>query len=317
MEKILVENPDRFVARPILYKSLHDYYKIAESAFWTADEVDLFQDVNDWENVLTEKEQYFIGNVLQFFAASDGIVNENLALNFYKEVQWPEARLFYGFQIAIEGVHSEAYAIMIETFVKDQEKQSEFLRAMYTNPTVKKKAEWALNWISSESFMERLIAFVAVEGIFFAGSFCSIFWLKDKNVMPGLCAYNELISRDESLHYEFAAHLYREYIVDKLPQERVLEIIMSALDIEKEFVSKSLPVSLIGMNEILMKQYLEYVTDNILMSLGLESKFKVENPFPFMSKIGLEHKTNFHEHRPTQYQKSTGGSQTFNFNELF
>lgn len=314
MEKILIENPDRFVSRPILHQDLWDRYKTAESAFWTADEIDLTQDVTDWNTVLSENEKYFIGNVLQFFAASDGIVNENLALNFYREVQYSEARSYYGFQIAIEGIHSDAYSIMIDTFIKDAETRNNFLRAMYTNPVVQKKAQWALDWIQSESFVERLIAFVAIEGIFFAGSFCSIFWLKDKNVMPGLCAYNELISRDEGSHYEFASHLYTHHIENKLSTDRVLEIILGALEIEKEFVTESLPVSLIGMNHDLMSQYLEYVTDNILIGLGLNSHFKSTNPFPFMSKISLEHKTNFHEHRPTQYQKSTGA---VSFNQEF
>lgn len=315
-EYLLEENPDRFVLRPIQYPDIFDFYKKAESAFWTAEEVDLIEDIRHWEEKLSDDERYFISNVLQFFAASDGIVNENLALNFYNEVQLPEARAFYGFQIAIETIHSDAYAIMIETFVKDQETQLKFLRAMHHNPIVQKKASWALNWIKSESFVERLIAFVAVEGIFFAGSFCSIFWLKDRNLMPGLCSYNELISRDEGLHYEFACHLYKQHVMEKLPTEKIHEILLSALEIEKEFITDSLPVSLIGMNANLMKQYLEYVTDNILLLLGLEKMFNVENPFPFMAKIGLEHKTNFHEHRPTQYQKSSGG-QNISFTEDF
>ena len=278
MEKILQENKNRFVLFPIEHHDIWDYYKKAQQVFWTAEEIDLAQDHTDWEK-LNEGEQHFVKHVLAFFAASDGIVNENLAENFVAEVQYTEAKFFYGFQIMMENIHSETYSLLIDTYIKDKEEQNHLFNAIDTVPAVQKKAEWALKWIGSESFVERLIAFAAVEGIFFSGSFCSIFWLKKRGLMPGLSFSNELISRDEGLHTDFAVHLYKNHIENKLSRERILEIIDSALVIEKEFITEALPVSLIGMNSELMKQYLEYVSDRLLMDLGVGKVYNTENPF--------------------------------------
>ena len=255
MEKILEDNKNRFVLFPIEHHDIWEYYKKAETSFWTAEELDLAKDLTDWEK-LTEGEKHFIKHVLAFFAASDGIVNENLAQNFVDEVQYTEAKFFYGFQIMMENIHSETYSLLIDTYIKDKKEQDYLFNAIETVECVQKKAGWALKWINSESFIERLIAFAAVEGIFFSGSFCSIFWLKKQGKMLGLCESNELISRDEGLHTDFAVHLYKNHIENKLPKERVIEIINSALEIEKEFITDALPVSLIGMNSDLMKQYL-------------------------------------------------------------
>lgn len=281
MEKILVENKNRFVLFPLQYHDIWNYYKKAEASFWTAEEIDLSADLSDWEK-LNEGEKHFVKHVLAFFAASDGIVNENLAENFVSEVQYTEAKFFYGFQIMMENIHSETYSLLIDTYIKDKAEQNHLFNAIDTVPAVQKKAEWALKWIGSESFVERLIAFAAVEGIFFSGSFCSIFWLKKRGLMPGLSFSNELISRDEGLHTDFAVHLYNNHIENKLSKERLIEIIGSALEIEKEFISESLPVSLIGMNSDLMKQYLEYVSDRLLIDLGVGKIYNSENPFDFM-----------------------------------
>jgi ribonucleoside-diphosphate reductase beta chain len=294
MEKILQENKNRFVLFPIEHHDIWDYYKKAQQVFWTAEEIDLAQDLTDWAK-LNEGEQHFVKHVLAFFAASDGIVNENLAENFVAEVQYTEAKFFYGFQIMMENIHSETYSLLIDTYIKDKEEQNHLFNAIDTVPAVQKKAEWALKWIGSESFVERLIAFAAVEGIFFSGSFCSIFWLKKRGLMPGLSFSNELISRDEGLHTDFAVHLYKNHIENKLSRERLIEIIDSALTIEKEFITESLPVSLIGMNSELMKQYLEYVSDRLLMDLGVGKIYNTENPFDFMANIALQNKTNFFE----------------------
>ena len=303
MEKILQENKNRFVLFPIEHHDIWDYYKKAQQVFWTAEEIDLAQDHTDWEK-LNEGEQHFVKHVLAFFAASDGIVNENLAENFVAEVQYTEAKFFYGFQIMMENVHSETYSLLIDTYIKDKEEQNHLFNAIDTVPAVQKKAEWALKWIGSESFVERLIAFAAVEGIFFSGSFCSIFWLKKRGLMPGLSFSNELISRDEGLHTDFAVHLYKNHVENKLSRERILEIIDSALVIEKEFITEALPVSLIGMNSELMKQYLEYVCDRLLMDLGVGKVYNTENPFDFMANIALQNKTNFFEKRVADYVKS-------------
>jgi len=320
MEKILQENPNRFVLFPIQHEDLWKLYKQAQSCFWTAEEIDLQQDLTDWEK-LNEGEKYFVKNVLAFFAASDGIVNENLAENFVKEVQYTEAKFFYGFQIMMENVHSETYSLLIDTYIKDKEEQNVLFNAIETIPAVKKKADWALKWIGSSSFTERLIAFAAVEGIFFSGSFCSIFWLKRRGLMPGLSFSNELISRDEGLHTNFAVHLYRHHIQDQLSKERVLEILTSALTIEKEFITESLPVDLIGMNSKLMCQYLEYVTDRLLVDLGIGKVYNSENPFDFMQNIALENKTNFFEKRVSDYSKRGVGdvieTKEINFEEDF
>jgi ribonucleoside-diphosphate reductase beta chain len=319
MEKILQENKNRFVLFPLQHHDIWEYYKKAEQVFWTAEEIDLSQDLSDWER-LKPNEQHFIKHVLAFFAASDGIVNENLAENFVSEVQYTEAKFFYGFQIMMENIHSETYSLLIDTYIKDKEEQNYLFNAIDTVPAVQKKAEWALKWIGSESFTERLIAFAAVEGIFFSGSFCSIFWLKKQGKMPGLSFSNELISRDEGLHTDFAVHLYNHHIENKLSRERIIEIIDSALVIEKEFITEALPVSLIGMNSDLMKQYLEYVSDRLLMDLGVGKVYNSENPFDFMQNIALANKTNFFEKRVADYVKSGVGetdNKTISFDEDF
>ena len=303
IEPILQENKDRFVLFPIEHKSIWEMYKKSEASFWTAEEIDLNADQQDWENKLNDDERHFIKHVLAFFAASDGIVNENLAINFMNEVQYPEARCFYGFQIMMENIHSETYSLLIDTYIKDTKEKDKLLHAIETLDCVKKKAEWALKWIDSENFNERLIAFAAVEGIFFSGSFCSIFWLKKRGLMPGLSFSNELISRDEGLHCDFACLLYSQ-LKNKLSEKRVQEIITNAVDIEKEFVTDALPVRLIGMNADLMCQYIEFVADRLLGELGCAKIYNATNPFDFMDLISLQGKTNFFEKRVAEYQKS-------------
>ena len=304
MEPILKENPNRFVVFPIQYHDIWEFYKKAEASFWTAEEIDLAADLVDWRTKLNDDERHFIKHVLAFFAASDGIVNENLAENFVKEVQYPEAKFYYGFQIMMENIHSETYSLLIDTYITDPEEKMHLFRAIDTIPAVKKKAEWALRWIKNSTFQERLIAFAAVEGIFFSGSFCSIFWLKKRGLMPGLSFSNELISRDEGSHTDFAVHLHNNHITNKVSQERIKEIILSALEIEKEFIIEALPVKLIGMNSDLMSQYLEFVTDRLLADLGCEKVFNSANPFDFMVNIALPGKTNFFEKRVGEYQKA-------------
>ena len=304
MEPILTENPNRFVIFPIQHHDLWDFYKKSEASFWTAEEIDLAADLTDWRTKLNDEERYFIKNVLAFFAASDGIVNENLAENFVREVQYPEAKFFYGFQIMMENIHSETYSLLIDTYINDEAEKAKLFNAIDTIDAVKKKAQWALKWIKSDSFAERLIAFAAVEGIFFSGSFCSIFWLKKRGLMPGLSFSNELISRDEGMHTDFAVHLHNNHIVNKVSEAKIKEIILSALEIEKEFITESLPVRLIGMNADLMKQYLEFVTDRLLLDLGCSKEFNVQNPFDFMTNIALKGKTNFFEKRVGEYQKA-------------
>lgn len=302
-EPLLVEDPNRFVLFPIKHNDIWKFYKQAEASFWTAEEIDLQQDLADWKK-MNDGERHFISHVLAFFAASDGIVNENLANNFLKEVQYAEAKCFYGFQIMMENIHSETYSLLIDTYIQDPKEKDRLLRAIETIDCVKKKAEWALKWIESESFVERLISFAAVEGIFFSGSFCSIFWLKKRGLMPGLSFSNELISRDEGLHCDFACLLYTDHIKNKVSQERVYEIITNAVEIEKEFVTVALPVSLIGMNADLMCQYIEFVADRLLVSLGCKKFYNASNPFDFMEMISLQGKTNFFEKRVAEYQKS-------------
>jgi len=302
-EPILRENKDRFVLFPIEHNDIWEFYKKAEASFWTAEEIDLSQDLKDWAN-LNDGERHFISHVLAFFAASDGIVNENLAENFVSEVQYTEAKFFYGFQIAIENIHSETYSLLIDTYIKDSKEKDRLLHAIDTMDLVKKKAEWALRWIDNGGFAERLIAFAAVEGIFFSGSFCSIFWLKKRGLMPGLSFSNELISRDEGLHCDFACLLYNNHLVNKLPKETVVEIIKDAVEIEKEFVTDALPVKLIGMNADLMCQYIEFVADRLLQELGCPRVFNSSNPFDFMEMISLQGKTNFFEKRVAEYQKA-------------
>ena len=305
MDPILSPNDDRFVVFPIKYHDIWEMYKKHMAVFWTAEEIDLESDKPDWEK-LTQDEKHFISHVLAFFAASDGIVNENLAMRFFNEVQIPEARCFYGFQIAMENIHSETYSLLIDTYVKDSKEKDKLFRAVQTLDCVAKKAEWAMKWIRSDKkFASRLIAFAAIEGIFFSGSFCAIFWLKKRGLMPGLCTSNEFISRDEGLHCEFAClihdHLSKE---EQLTKEEITAIITEAVEIEKEFILEALPVSLIGMNSILMSQYIEFVADHWLQRLGCEKQFNAKNPFDWMELISLEGKTNFFEKRVSEYQKA-------------
>lgn len=319
MEILLQDNKERFVLFPIKYKEIWEMYKKHEASFWTAEEIDLSHDLTDWEK-LNDGERHFITHVLAFFAASDGIVNENLAVNFMREVQLPEARCFYGFQIMIENIHSETYSLLIDTYIKDNKEKDRLFNAIETVPCVKRKAEWALRWIANGSFAERLIAFAAVEGIFFSGSFCSIFWLKKRGLMPGLSFSNELISRDEGLHCDFACLLY-SMLENKLSEEQVTAVIADAVEIEKEFVTDALPVALIGMNAKLMSQYIEFVADRLLDALGCKKIYNVTNPFDFMEMISLQGKTNFFEKRVGEYQKagvmSTKESNVFKMDEDF
>ncbi len=304
VEPILKENKDRFVIFPIKHHDLWEWYKKCEASFWTAEEIDLHQDLTDWKTKLNDDERYFIKHILAFFAASDGIVNENLAENFVNEVQYSEAKFFYGFQIMMENIHSETYSLLIDTYVKDDAEKDKLFNAIETFPAIKKKADWALKWIESDSFAERLIAFAGVEGIFFSGAFCSIFWLKKRGLMPGLTFSNELISRDEGVHCDYAVHLHNNHLVNKVPKERITEILTDALEIEKEFITESLPVSLIGMNAKLMTQYLEFVTDRLLVELKCDKVYNSTNPFEFMDMISLQGKTNFFEKRVSEYQKA-------------
>ncbi|MFM7813657.1 MAG: ribonucleotide-diphosphate reductase subunit beta [Flavobacteriales bacterium] len=303
-EPILKENPDRFVLFPIVHNDIWDYYKKSEANIWTAEEIDLAADLVDWNTKLNQDEQHFIKHVLAFFASSDGIVNENLAENFVREVQYTEAKFFYGFQIMMENIHSETYSLLIDTYIKDTAEKNYLFKAIENMACVGKKADWALRWIKNGSFAERLVAFAAVEGIFFSGSFCSIFWLKKRGLMPGLAFSNELISRDEGLHCDFACLLYNRHIVNKLPQERIQQIIMDAVEIEKEFITEALPVRLIGMNSDMMSQYIEFVADRLLVELGNNKVYNVSNPFEFMELISLEGKSNFFEKRNSEYTKA-------------
>mmetsp|Transcript_19452 Transcript_19452/g.45483 ORF Transcript_19452/g.45483 Transcript_19452/m.45483 type:complete len:334 (-) Transcript_19452:149-1150(-) len=317
LEPILAENSSRFVLFPIKHHKVWEMYKKAEASFWTAEEMDLSTDVVHWEK-LSDNERHFIKHVLAFFAASDGIVLENLATRFMTDVQIPEARCFYGFQIAVENIHSETYSLLIDTLVRDQTEKNHLFNAMEEVPCVQRKAQWALKWITSgENFATRCVAFAAVEGIFFSGSFCAIFWMKKRGLMPGLCFSNELISRDEGLHTDFACLLY-SMLKFKLEDSVVIEIISSALEIEREFVRDALPVDLIGMNSKLMEQYLEYVADRLYVQLGVAKQYNVVNPFEWMDLISLQGKTNFFEKRVGDYQKAgvmrsaTGGSPPSN-----
>ncbi|MBK7853982.1 MAG: ribonucleotide-diphosphate reductase subunit beta [Bacteroidetes bacterium] len=320
MEVLLEENKERFVLLPIKYPKVWEMYKKHEQSFWTAEEIDLHPDLADWDNRLNNDERHFIKHVLAFFAASDGIVNENLAVNFMSEVQIPEARCFYGFQIMMENIHSETYSLLIDAYIKDPAEKRYLFNAIETVPCVKKKAEWALKWIENGTFAERLVAFAAVEGIFFSGSFCSIFWLKKRGLMPGLSFSNELISRDEGLHCDFACLLYG-MLENKMTKERVTEIIKDAVACEHEFVTDALPVSLIGMNAKLMREYIEFVADRLLQQLGCEKVYNATNPFDFMEMISLQGKTNFFEKRVSEYKKAgvnqTKEAQAIKFDEDF
>merc|ERR1711997_167335 len=303
-EPLLTENPRRFVILPIQYSDIWMMYKKAQASFWTAEEVDLSWDLRDWEK-LSDNEKYFIKNVLAFFAASDGIVNENLVEHFMSEVQIPEARCFYGFQIAIENIHSEMYSLLIDTYIKDGKEKENLFNAIETIPAVQKKAKWALRWINAgnASYAERVVAFAAVEGIFFSGSFAAIFWLKKRGLMPGLTFSNELISRDEGLHTDFACLMYH-HLQTKPSEDRIVEIVQEAVEIEIEFLTDALPVKLIGMNHELMATYIKFVADRLLVELNCNKIYRVENPFDFMENISLDGKTNFFEKRVGEYQKS-------------
>ena len=312
-EPILQENKNRFVIFPIQHDDIWQWYKKQEASFWTAEEIDLHQDVVDWKK-LSDDERYFLKHILAFFAASDGIVNENLAENFVNEVQYSEAKFFYGFQIMMENIHSEMYSLLIDTLVDNDSEKDELFNALERFPAIKKKADWALRWIDSESFAERLIAFAAVEGIFFSGALCSIFWMKKRGLLPGLATSNEFISRDEGLHRDFACHLHNNHLVNKVPQERIVQILSEALDIEREFITESLPVNLIGMNSKLMSEYLEFVTDHLLETLNCPKVYNTANPFDFMDMISLEGKTNFFEKRVSEYKKAGVGEEQSDHN---
>lgn len=325
-EPLLQENPGRFVLFPIKYHEVSislifyshitacirsnmpqvwEMYKKAQASFWTAEEIDLSKDLHDWNNRLNDDERFFVSHVLAFFAASDGIVNENLVERFSSEVQIPEARCFYGFQIMIENIHSETYSLLIDTYVSDPRQRTYLFNAIDNIPCIRKKADWAIRWIEDKNstFASRLVAFAAVEGIFFSGSFAAIFWLKKRGLMPGLTFSNELISRDEGMHTDFACLLF-QYITSKPSDESVLRIITEAVEIEKEFLSDALPVKLLGMNAELMCQYIEFVADRLLVALGLNKHYKTGNPFDFMENISLAGKTNFFEKRVGDYQKA-------------
>jgi len=304
-EPLLAENKQRFVLFPIKYHEIWQMYKKAEASFWTAEEIDLSKDLHDWHNRLNDDERYFISHVLAFFAASDGIVNENLVQRFSNEVQAPEARCFYGFQIMMENIHAETYSLLIDTYIKDVKQRQYLFDAIETIPCIKKKADWAIKWIedTESTFAQRLIAFAAVEGIFFSGSFASIFWLKKRGLMPGLSFSNELISRDEGLHTDFACLLY-SHLKNRPSQQAVQDIITEAVSIECEFLTEALPVALLGMNAKLMVQYIEFVADRLLLSLGNPKYYKSTNPFDFMESISLAGKTNFFEKRVGDYQKA-------------
>lgn len=282
-EPILTENPKRFVLYPIEHEDIWTLYKKSEASFWTAEAIEMDQDLVDWNSKLNDDERYFIKHILAFFAASDGIVNENLAENFVAEVQYTEAKFFYGYQIMMENIHSQTYSMLIDTYIKEEEEKNRLFNAIETLDCVKKKAQWALDWIENGSFAERLVAFAAVEGIFFSGSFCSLFWLSTRGLMPGLSFSNTLISRDEGIHCDFACLLYTRHLVNKLPKERVEKIILEAVAIEKEFILEALPVQLIGMNADLMSSYIEFVADRLLVELGNDKKYNTTNPFKFMN----------------------------------
>jgi ribonucleotide reductase beta subunit family protein with ferritin-like domain len=307
MEPLLQGDDDRFVLFPIQDAEIWEMYKKAEASFWTAEEVDLAHDLKDYE-ALTDDERHFVKHVLAFFAASDGVVNENLVANFMAEVQSAEARCFYGFQIAIENIHSEVYSLLIDTLVKDPAEKSNLFRAVTTVPCIRRKAEWAMKWFDRDnaSFAERLVAFSVVEGIFFSGSFCAIFWLKKRGLLPGLCFANELISRDEGLHTDFACLLYKK-LNNKLTEEKLLAIVTEAVTVEKEFITSSLPVALIGMNSDMMAQYIEFVSDRLLVALGQPKHYGTANPFDWMNMISLQGKSNFFEKRDSSYAMSGVG----------
>ena len=306
-EPLLMENPHRFVLFPIEHPDVMAMAKKAIAVFWTPEEIDLTKDMKDWEK-LDANTQHFIKHVLGFFAASDGILMENLALNFQHEVQWPEAKYFYANQNFMEAIHSETYSLLIDTYIDDKLEKQKLLQAAVTIPAIQKKADWAIQWLNKDNadFATRLIAFAVVEGIFFSGAFCSIFWLKKRGLMPGLTTSNEFIARDEGLHTDFACLLYGK-IKNRIPKAKVYKIVKEAVKIEKNFITKALPCELIGMNATLMSQYIEFVADRILVQLGYPKAFSVANPFDFMERISLEGKDNFFEKRVTNYAKAAVG----------
>lgn len=306
-------NNKRFVLFPIEYKDIYDLYKKAESSFWTTHEIDLSKDIDDWEKLTTD-ERYFIKNVIGFFAGSDGIIMENLACRFMDEIQIPEARAFYSYQIFNESIHSETYSLLIDTYIKDHDEKLAIFNSIENIPSVAKKAQWAYKWIQNKevNFAIRLIAFAIVEGVFFSGSFCAIYWIKKRGLMPGLTFSNELISRDEGAHCEHAILLY-SMIKNKVSAEVVYEIFQEAIEIEKEFIIESIPCAMIGMNADLMKQYIEFVSDRLLVQLGYSRLWKAENPFDFMEMISLNGKTNFFERRVSDYAKSSISLDSTNF----
>lgn len=320
MSNITQKDLTRFVLFPITQQEIWKAYKEAQASFWTAEEIDLTEDQRDWDK-LNQNERHFISTVLAFFAASDGIVGENLAMRFYNDVGYPEARLYYGYQLMMEGVHSEMYSLLIDSYIKNPTEKENLLNSVQTIPIISKKAEWAMKWIdSSSSFEERLVAFAAVEGIFFSSSFCSIYWLKKRGLMPGLTSSNEFIARDEGSHTDFACLLYN-LSDSKLTQEKVHEIISEAVEIEKEFTSESLPSELIGMNSKLMTQYVKFVADRLLVSLGCKKLYNESNPFDFMELISLQGKDNFFEKRSSNYSRAGVGKtkeqNTIKFDEDF
>ena len=318
-EVLLTENPNRFVMFPLSDQDIWKMYKKMMDCFWRAEEIDFSKDLSDW-NSLKEKEQHFIKMVLAFFAASDGIVLENLGQRFLSEVQLPEARATYGFQLMMENIHSETYSLLIDTYIKDKDEQTKLFRAIDNFPCIKKKADWAIKWIQDNrsSFATRLVAFACVEGIFFSGSFCSIYWLKKRGLMPGLTFSNELISRDEGMHTDFAVLLFNK-LARKPKKAKVFELIKEAVEIEKEFILEALPCKLIGMNSKLMSQYIEFVADRLTQQLGYGKIFHSSNPFDFMEMISLEGKTNFFEKRVGDYSLSSceNKSEAFNFDADF
>jgi len=312
-EVLLLNNNKRYVLFPIEYKEIYDLYKKVESAFWTTHEIDLSKDIDDWEK-LTDNEKYFIKNIIGFFAGSDGIIMENLACRFMDEIQIPEARAFYSYQIFNESIHSETYSLLIDTYIKDRDEKLAIFNSIENIASIAKKAQWAYKWIKNKdvNFAIRLIAFAIVEGIFFSGSFCAIYWIKKRGLMPGLTFSNELISRDEGAHCEHAILLY-SMIKNRVSADVVYEIFREAIEIEKEFITESIPCAMIGMNADLMKQYIEFVSDRLLVQLGYDKLWKSENPFDFMEMISLNGKTNFFERRVSDYAKSSISLESTNF----
>jgi ribonucleoside-diphosphate reductase subunit M2 len=312
-EDILTETRNRFVLYPIQYQDIWKMYKTAVGSFWQVEEIDFSKDIDDWNNKLNENERNFIENILAFFAASDGLVDENLITRFYQDVKVPEAKAFYAFQIAAETIHSETYSLMLNSFVKDPTKRDKLFNGIHTIPGIRKKAEWSMKWIEHPDapFSLRLLAFAIIEGVFFQSAFASIYWLKERNIMNGLCSSNVLISRDESLHVEFAILLYST-LKNKQDQSTVHEVIKEAVEIETEFITESIPCSLLGMNNTLMSEYVQFVADRLAVQLGYDKIYDAKNPFPFMERMSLENKDNFFETRSLDYSKANIGQTQSN-----